>query len=165
MTLIERKAQWGVNPYLIWQVLHVVGPEGWPAFFFSLWHLVQSLFITYFFFRAPCALSFGMAPSSWGNTEWQIWQSLRFFWCCRWGKGTFPHRLHQEKLVDCQICHAVFDQKTGSIEELKAQGKLKKKHVMNKMCTKCHKQKKKAGEKSGPTTCSKCHIKEKVWSD
>jgi hypothetical protein len=77
------------------------------------------------------------------------------------GKVPFPHHLHQEKLVDCQICHAVFEQKSGSIEELKAHGKLKKKHVMNKLCTKCHKQKKKAGEKSGPTTCSKCHVKEK----
>ncbi|MBW2409639.1 MAG: cytochrome c3 family protein [Deltaproteobacteria bacterium] len=75
------------------------------------------------------------------------------------GKVPFPHHLHQEKLVDCQICHAVFEQKSGSIEELKAQGQLKKKHVMNKLCTQCHKQKKKAGEKSGPTTCSKCHIK------
>lgn len=76
------------------------------------------------------------------------------------GKVLFPHRLHQEKLVDCQICHAIFEQKTGSIEGLKAQGKLEKKHVMNKLCTKCHRQKKKAGEKSGPITCSKCHIKE-----
>ena len=78
------------------------------------------------------------------------------------GKVHFPHHLHQDKLVDCQICHATFEQKAGIIEELKAQGKLKKKQVMNKLCTKCHKQKKKAGEKSGPTTCSKCHIKEKV---
>ena len=75
------------------------------------------------------------------------------------GNVFFPHRMHQEKLVDCQICHAIFEQKAGSIEALKAQGKLKKKHVMNKLCTKCHKQKKKAGEKSGPTKCSKCHIK------
>jgi len=78
------------------------------------------------------------------------------------GKVPFPHRLHQEKLVDCQICHATFEQKAGVIEELKAQGQLKKKYVMNTLCTKCHKEKKKAGEKSGPTTCSKCHIKEKV---
>ena len=76
------------------------------------------------------------------------------------GKVPFPHHLHQEKLVDCQICHSIFEQKAGSIAELKARGTLKKKHVMNKLCTKCHKQKKKAGEKSGPTTCSKCHIKE-----
>jgi hypothetical protein len=75
------------------------------------------------------------------------------------GSVPFPHRQHQEKLVDCQVCHATFEQKAGSIQELKAQGKLKKKHVMNKLCTKCHKQMKKTGEKSGPTTCSKCHIK------
>ena len=75
------------------------------------------------------------------------------------GDVPFPHRQHQAKLNDCQICHAVFPQKAGSIEALKAEGKLKKKHVMNKLCTKCHKEKKKAGEKSGPTTCKKCHIK------
>jgi hypothetical protein len=42
---------------------------------------------------------------------------------------------------------------------LKAEGTLKKKYVMNKLCTKCHKEKKNAGQKSGPTTCTKCHIK------
>ena len=75
------------------------------------------------------------------------------------GKVPFPHHSHQEKLGNCDVCHTVFEQKTGIIEELKAQGKLKKKYVMNKLCTKCHREKKKAGEKSGPTTCSKCHIK------
>ena len=76
------------------------------------------------------------------------------------GKVPFPHHQHQERLVDCQTCHSVFPQKAGSIEELKAQGKLKKKYVMNKLCTKCHKETKKAGKKTGPTTCAKCHIKE-----
>jgi len=73
------------------------------------------------------------------------------------GEVPFPHRLHQNNLGDCKTCHDVFPQKKGSIEALKAEGKLKKKHVMNKLCTKCHRQKKKAGEKSGPTTCTKCH--------
>lgn len=75
------------------------------------------------------------------------------------GNIHFPHRQHQTQLSDCQICHSVFPQKAGSIEALKAEGKLKKKSVMNKLCTKCHRQKKKAGQKSGPTTCRKCHIK------
>jgi hypothetical protein len=78
------------------------------------------------------------------------------------GRVPFPHHQHQVRLDDCQICHAVFPQKTGSIKKLQAEGKLKKKHVMNKLCTKCHKQKKKAGQKSGPTKCKKCHIKEKT---
>jgi len=77
------------------------------------------------------------------------------------GNVSFPHLRHQDKLADCNICHGVFEQKAGSIEELKAQGKLKPKHVMNKLCTKCHKEKKRAGEKTGPTTCNKCHIKPK----
>ena len=77
------------------------------------------------------------------------------------GKVPFPHHRHQENLGDCTICHSIFPQKPGSIEELKAQGKLKKKYVMNKLCTKCHKDIKRAGRKTGPTTCSKCHIKAK----
>jgi uncharacterized membrane protein len=76
------------------------------------------------------------------------------------GPVPFPHHQHQNKLVDCQICHSLYPQKAGIIEELKAQGKLKKKQVMNKQCTKCHKQNKKEGIKAGPTTCAKCHIKE-----
>jgi len=80
----------------------------------------------------------------------------------RRGNVHFPHRRHQGQLDDCQICHAVFPQKSGSITELKAEGKLKKKHVMNKLCTKCHREKKKAGQKSGPTTCTKCHMTAKT---
>ena len=75
------------------------------------------------------------------------------------GKVPFPHRLHQKNLGDCQICHSVFPQETGAIEELKSAGTLKKKYVMNKLCTKCHKQNKRAGQPSGPTSCKKCHIK------
>jgi len=77
------------------------------------------------------------------------------------GPVPFPHHQHQDKLGDCDICHSVFPQKAGVIEALKAEGKLKKKHVMNTLCTKCHKQRKKEGIKAGPTTCAKCHIKEK----
>jgi len=76
------------------------------------------------------------------------------------GLVPFPHHRHQDKLGDCEICHSIFPQKVGIIKELKAQGKLEKKHVMNKLCTKCHKQKEKEGVQTGPTTCAKCHIKE-----
>jgi hypothetical protein len=50
----------------------------------------------------------------------------------RRGPVSFPHRRHQDKLGDCDICHSIFPQKAGIIEELKAQGKLKKKQIMNK---------------------------------
>ena len=76
------------------------------------------------------------------------------------GNVPFPHHQHQENLGDCNICHSVFPQKAGSIAELKAAGKLAKKHVMNKLCTKCHKEKQKNGQKAGPTTCKQFHIKE-----
>lgn len=75
------------------------------------------------------------------------------------GKVPFPHRQHQKNLGDCQICHSVFPQESGAIEQLKSQGSLKKKYVMNKLCTKCHKVNKRAGQPSGPTSCKKCHIK------
>jgi c(7)-type cytochrome triheme protein len=78
------------------------------------------------------------------------------------GNVPFPHRQHQDRISDCKVCHSVFPQKSGSIQKLKAEGTLKKKYVMNKLCTKCHKEKKQAGQKSGPTTCTKCHIKAKT---
>jgi len=76
------------------------------------------------------------------------------------GNVAFPHQRHQAKLADCTICHSAFPQKAGAIEELKAQGKLAKKQIMNEQCTKCHKEKKQAGEKAGPTTCTTCHVKQ-----
>ena len=77
------------------------------------------------------------------------------------GLVPFPHHRHQDTLDDCKICHSVFPQEAGIIEKLKAEGKLKKKHVMNKLCTRCHKQQKREGKKGGPTTCKNCHIKDK----
>jgi len=75
------------------------------------------------------------------------------------GKVPFPHLKHQETLGDCNICHSVFPQKADSIDALKAEGKLKPKEVMNKQCVKCHKDNKKEGKPTGPTTCSKCHVR------
>ena len=71
----------------------------------------------------------------------------------------FPHHRHQNALGNCDVCHTLFPQVRGSIEKLKAEGKLKRKHVMNKLCTKCHRQRIKAGKKSGPISCSTCHQK------
>ncbi len=75
------------------------------------------------------------------------------------GKVPFPHLRHQQMLTDCNLCHLKFPQTPGAIEALKTEGKLAKKEVMNTVCTKCHKEKKLAGEASGPTTCTTCHVK------
>lgn len=75
------------------------------------------------------------------------------------GPVPFPHLTHQQSLTDCKVCHELFPQELGAIDKLKASGELKKKHVMNKHCTRCHKKMKTAGEKTGPTTCKSCHIK------
>jgi hypothetical protein len=75
------------------------------------------------------------------------------------GKVPFPHLRHQQKLVDCNLCHLMFPQAPGAIEALKAEGKLPRRQVMNALCTKCHKERKLAGEASGPTTCTACHVK------
>ena len=72
------------------------------------------------------------------------------------GRVPFPHARHQTTLKDCMICHASFPQEPGSIQKLKADGKLKKKQVM-KQCTQCHRKTSKAGQKAGPTRCSTCH--------
>jgi len=73
------------------------------------------------------------------------------------GDVKLPHKLHQDVLKDCKVCHDVFPKKIGGINELKAAGTLAKKQVMNKQCIKCHNEKKNAGVKSGPTTCTACH--------
>jgi len=75
------------------------------------------------------------------------------------GDVSFPHHRHQKALEDCKICHDTFPQQAGAIDELKNSGDLKPKQVMNKLCTKCHRDRKQAGETSGPTTCTKCHQK------
>lgn len=75
------------------------------------------------------------------------------------GKVPFPHRKHQQALTDCTLCHSVFPQKAGAIEELKEGGKLPRKQVMNELCTRCHKDAQAAGKPSGPTSCLKCHVK------
>jgi hypothetical protein len=75
------------------------------------------------------------------------------------GSVSFPHERHQRTLQDCRICHTLFPQELGSIKRLKDNGKLEKKHVMKKHCINCHKTTKKRGEKTGPTTCAKCHAK------
>jgi len=75
------------------------------------------------------------------------------------GQVHFPHHRHQTRLEDCQICHEIFPQEKGSIERFKAEGKLAKKQVMNKLCIKCHKAEAAAGNPSGPRTCTQCHVR------
>lgn len=74
------------------------------------------------------------------------------------GSVPFPHWQHQASTASCDTCHSVFPQSRGSIAALKKDGTLKRKFVMNKLCTKCHRNKRKAGESSGPTSCNTCHI-------
>ncbi len=75
------------------------------------------------------------------------------------GNVPFPHRQHQDRIKDCNVCHSVFPQETEAIKKLKETGTLKAKKVMNLQCIKCHKQEKKAGKPHGPVTCKTCHVK------
>ena len=75
------------------------------------------------------------------------------------GRVEFPHHQHQTQLGDCGICHTSFPQESGSLEALKAKGKLKKKQIMNKTCMACHRRLKKAGKSTGPTRCNGCHTR------
>jgi len=75
------------------------------------------------------------------------------------GPVPFPHLRHQQALKDCMACHETFPQAKGAIAQLKAQGTLQPKQVMNKLCTACHKRNKAAGKVAGPITCTQCHHK------
>lgn len=73
------------------------------------------------------------------------------------GPVFFKHQLHQTVVGDCGVCHKDFEKKAGALDEAKKTGALQAKQVMNKTCLACHREKRKAGEKSGPTNCSACH--------
>jgi len=75
------------------------------------------------------------------------------------GDVPFPHHRHQKVIGNCNTCHAAFPQLSGIIEKLKDMEKLKKMQVMNEQCTRCHREKKNAGETGGPIRCNECHIK------
>jgi hypothetical protein len=62
------------------------------------------------------------------------------------GNVTFPHKIHQELLKDCKVCHAEIP---GKIEGFG-------KDVAHKLCINCHKSE---SNGKGPTTCKACHKK------
>lgn len=62
------------------------------------------------------------------------------------GSVTFPHKMHQELLKDCNVCHATTP---GKIEGFG-------KDVAHKLCIDCHKTK---SNGKGPATCKACHKK------
>lgn len=76
------------------------------------------------------------------------------------GPVTFKHQLHQTTVKECAVCHKDFEKKPGALDDAKKAGTLKPRQVMNKTCIACHKEKKTAGEKSGPTSCNACHSRE-----
>lgn len=77
----------------------------------------------------------------------------------RTGKVTFPHKRHHEALKDdCRACHELFPKEAGAIERFKAEGKFKKRQVMNN-CVACHKSMIRNKLKTGPVSCRGCHVK------
>jgi hypothetical protein len=72
------------------------------------------------------------------------------------GNTPFPHHRHQDTLKDCNLCHNLFPQQAGAIEKLKQDGTLRNKQVM-KQCQSCHRKMAREGQKTGPTSCKKCH--------
>lgn len=75
------------------------------------------------------------------------------------GDINFKHHMHQAVTKDCQVCHSLFSQTPGALNESIKNGSLKAKQVMYKTCLKCHKALKKDGKPYGPIKCSGCHVK------
>ena len=74
------------------------------------------------------------------------------------GRVVFPHGRHQKVFVDCRPCHELFPKEAQVIGKMQAEGKLKKKEVMD-MCKNCHAARVAKGESAGPTACKDCHTK------
>jgi len=72
------------------------------------------------------------------------------------GKVSFNHKVHQEALKDCKVCHhkeeAGKEQSCGVCHTKDA--KVKPKDAYHNSCMKCHKEMKK-----GPAGCKECHKK------
>ncbi len=77
------------------------------------------------------------------------------------GDVNFKHHMHQEIASDCNVCHKFFKKEKKGIETAISNKTLKSKYVMSKVCIKCHKKRKRAKLKTGPTSCKKCHIKKR----
>lgn len=60
------------------------------------------------------------------------------------GQVTFSHKLHQDMLKDCKVCHEKAPGKIEGFDKDKA----------HKLCIDCHKAK-----KAGPVKCTECHKK------
>ena len=73
------------------------------------------------------------------------------------GPVLFKHKLHQDVVEACAVCHKDFDQKPGALDAAKKKGTLRAKQVMNQTCIACHRAQRTAGSKSGPTSCNACH--------
>jgi hypothetical protein len=76
---------------------------------------------------------------------------------------TFSHKLHADKF-GCKECHHKWKggdatpQKCSECHKAKKEGKKPAaKKAFHKQCKGCHKKMKKAGKKTGPTSCKKCH--------
>ena len=83
----------------------------------------------------------------------------------RYAPVAFSHKTHSK--ITCTECHHKWDKtkqatpkKCDECHGLKKQGKeLSLKMAFHKNCRGCHRKMKKEGKTTGPTRCSKCHVK------
>ena len=77
----------------------------------------------------------------------------------------YNHEKHMASAPDCKSCHHTWDgegavKKCSECHKAKKDGKaLDIKKALHKACKDCHKDMKKAGEKTGPSSCKGCHVK------
>ena len=77
----------------------------------------------------------------------------------------YNHEKHMASAPDCKSCHHTWDgegalKKCSECHKAKKDGKaLGIKTALHKACKDCHKDLKKAGKKTGPTSCKGCHVK------
>jgi hypothetical protein len=72
------------------------------------------------------------------------------------GKVAFSHKIHQEKLNDCKVCHHKDEpgKEVGCVGCHTKESKVNTKAAFHDSCIKCHKEK-----SQGPKGCKDCHKK------
>ena len=84
---------------------------------------------------------------------------------CKKPAVIYNHDKHNAATPDCKTCHHTWDgkdapKKCSECHKAKKDGKaLSSKNALHKSCKDCHKDLKKAGKKTGPTSCKACHKK------
>ena len=80
----------------------------------------------------------------------------------KYKEAQFSHKKHADTLKDCKKCHHTWkegEKVKKCVECHTKDSKVNAYKAFHTTCRNCHRDLKKAGKETGPTSCTKCHPK------